>query len=60
MAAVSLVPLTGVIASVILIAHFAKGNDSGLMVLIQLVNLAGAVVVFFVIGGYGISRFSQH
>lgn len=52
----SLLPLSGVIVSVILITQFAQGNAAGLMITFQLVNLVASGFVFLVIGGYGISR----
>jgi hypothetical protein len=51
-----LIPLLGVIVSVILITQSVKAPESMLLVTMQLLNLAASLAVFFVIGGYGISR----
>lgn len=56
MAALSLVPLSGVIVSVILISQLVEESDGVIPVGVQLVNLAIAIMTFFIIGGYGISR----
>lgn len=60
LAAISLLPLSGVIGSVILITQFAKGNDSVLLMMIQIANLLCAILIFVVVGGYGISRSIKH
>jgi hypothetical protein len=60
MSALSLVPLSGVIVSVIFIYNLVQGGDNVIPVGTQLVNLAIAIVTFFIIGGYGISRSSVH
>lgn len=59
-ATLTLIPLTGAIVSVILITKFANGNESWWMITLQLANLVTAIATFFVIGGYGISRFDRH
>lgn len=60
LAALSLLPLFGVIASVILITQLAHGTDSVLLILVQIGNLLAAVALFLVMGGYGISRSGKH
>lgn len=56
MSAVSLIPLTGVIISVLLIGKLSHGTNSLLLIAIQIANLVGAIILFAVIGGYGIFK----
>lgn len=56
MTLLSMLPLTGTIISVILITKLVHGTDGTLLVFVQILNLFSSAVLFFVIGGYGISR----
>lgn len=60
LAVLALVPLAGAIVSVILITKFVSGNESWWMIILQMGNLLFAIMIFFIIGGYGISRFDRH
>jgi hypothetical protein len=55
----SMLPLGGVITSVILITKLAHGTDSVILVGFQFLNLLLAILLFLIIGGYGVSRSSQ-
>lgn len=55
-AAISILPLLGVIVSVILISKTAHGTESISLIIAQFVNLLLSTVSFVVLGGYGVSR----
>jgi len=52
--ALLLFPLLGVIISVILIGHSFHSSGSWKIITVQILNLAAAIVAFFVLGGHGI------
>lgn len=58
-AVISIIPLSGVITSVILIAKLSHSTDSVMMIVFQFFNLIIAILLFFIIGGYGISRSAE-
>jgi hypothetical protein len=55
-AALSMVPLLGVIFSVILISKSAHGAEGAFVTIAQFVNFVAALVTFVLLGGYGLSR----
>lgn len=55
-AAISIAPLLGVIISVILISKTSHGTENGLLVVGQFVNLIFSIILFVLLGGYGLSR----
>jgi hypothetical protein len=55
----ALMPILGIIFSTIFIAKFAIFNEDQFWIYFQIPNLITAILVFFVLGGYGIRK-SEH
>jgi hypothetical protein len=55
--AIAVIPLIGVISSVILISKLAVATESVALVILQFVNLFLSALSFFIFGGYGTRRF---
>lgn len=55
-AAIIILPLVGIIFSVILISKTSLENDSTFIIASQFVNLILAILAFILLGGYGLSR----
>jgi hypothetical protein len=58
--ALTVIPLFGVIVSVILITKLAIATESTPLIVFQFVNLFLAALSFFIFGGYGTRRFEAH
>ena len=55
-AAISMLPLFGVIFSVILISKTSHGTEHFYIVIMQHINFAISIVMFILLGGYGIRK----
>jgi hypothetical protein len=53
-AAMALVPILGLIASIVLIAKLSVGTDSWVLLISQYTNLFLSVFSFLILGGYGL------
>lgn len=55
-AAISILPLLGVIISIILISKTSHNIENDLLIYFQYVNFLASIIVFIILGGYGVSR----
>lgn len=55
---ISILPLLGVIISIILMSNIINGANSSFAIVSQFINLFISILFFIILGGYGISRSS--
>jgi protein-S-isoprenylcysteine O-methyltransferase Ste14 len=59
-AAISILPLFGVIVSIICISKTTQQSVPPFIEVFQYVNLVAAILVFLFLGGYGLNRIERH